>query len=379
MYIVIFIYVVCIYIWKIYILMLYTYINKDHMGPDSLKYKIFATWPFTEKVLWLLQYVAQDQIVWPVRHTLLFSCSPALQHLSFWILGYLVSFSSHMAAVSHYPRVMFVLKNRKPWPMWFRRLGIIPRPKRLPVRFPVTAHSWVVGFILTSGCVGGSHRCSTLPMVLPFLPLPLSKISLKHFFKEQENALFCWWAVHGIIDIQAYLQGYAVEVQSLKLKAPRSLSCVDRANWAPERHSPVAGSTQKGFPMNREWEQCLPSKHRACPFYPEEPSLCAVHWHVSLSPSLGHCEHRCMVFACCHLEPRPPTPALKNTSLSAAFDRSSGLPGPAKPTQSGLTHLVLRSRLWHLCRFPLLLLPPAPFQEAASPGSLPLPGASRSI
>lgn len=41
----------CVYIYEKYILMLYTYINKDHMGPDSLKYKIFATWPFTEKVL----------------------------------------------------------------------------------------------------------------------------------------------------------------------------------------------------------------------------------------------------------------------------------------------------------------------------------------
>ena len=36
-------------------------------------------------------------------------------------------------------------KDREPWPVWLRWLGVIMQNKRLPVQFLVRAHAWVAG------------------------------------------------------------------------------------------------------------------------------------------------------------------------------------------------------------------------------------------
>ena len=41
--------------------------------------------------------------------------------------------------------VFFFLIEGKPWPAWLSWLGVIPQRNRLPVQFPIRAHTWAVG------------------------------------------------------------------------------------------------------------------------------------------------------------------------------------------------------------------------------------------
>ena len=50
---------------------------------------------------------------------------------------------------------------RWPWLVWFSGLGIVPQSERLLVRFPVRAHAWVVGQVLSWGH-GRGNRCMFL-------------------------------------------------------------------------------------------------------------------------------------------------------------------------------------------------------------------------
>ena len=64
----------------------------------------------------------------------------------------------------------------QPWLVWLRELGTSQQIKRLLVRFPVRAHTGVVGQVLSWGCARGnqsmylSHISASLPLVLPPFP-----------------------------------------------------------------------------------------------------------------------------------------------------------------------------------------------------------------
>ena len=77
---------------------------------------------------------------------------------------------------------MLKRKSQLPWLVWLRGLSASLRTERLPVRFPVRAHAWVVGQVPSRG-----HARSNLSMyllcmdvslplfLLPFLSLKLNK------------------------------------------------------------------------------------------------------------------------------------------------------------------------------------------------------------
>lgn len=64
------------------------------------------------------------------------------------------------------------------WSVWLSWLGIFPSTEKLPVRFLVRTHVWVVGWIPGRVCVGDSLSmlCSHINVSFPLLlPSPLSK------------------------------------------------------------------------------------------------------------------------------------------------------------------------------------------------------------
>ena len=79
-------------------------------------------------------------------------------------------------------------RERAPWSVWLRWLGISPQSKRLTVRFLVRVHTWILGLVPVQGInkrqlidVSLSHPCFSPSLS----PLPLSKNKFK---KDRERA-----------------------------------------------------------------------------------------------------------------------------------------------------------------------------------------------
>ena len=78
---------------------------------------------------------------------------------------------------------LFKNMNILPWLVWLSGLSAGLRTKGLPVRFPVRAHAWVVGQLLSRRCVRGNHTLRFLSS-LPSLTL---KISKKNVLKKKNE------------------------------------------------------------------------------------------------------------------------------------------------------------------------------------------------
>ena len=50
--------------------------------------------------------------------------------------------------------------------MWLSGVSAGLGTKRLQIRFPVSAHAWVVGQVPSRGCAGGNHTLMFLPLSL---------------------------------------------------------------------------------------------------------------------------------------------------------------------------------------------------------------------
>lgn len=125
-----------------------------------------------------------------------------------------------------------------------------------------------------------------------------------------------------------------------------------------------------------------PSRYRAYWFHPPETIQCICVQYVckfiTSQALVITCEHTWLVFACLNLIPDPPFSTLLKipacqwhlVSTPAALDRSSGLSSLGSETHSCLVRPSsphFKAPPLASCLFPLL--PPAPFQEAPSPGS----------
>lgn len=128
--------------------------------------------------------------------------------------------------------------------------------------------------------------------------------------------------------------------------------------------------------LKRGW--CLPGKHRASPFYPVEPSSCAVHLHVSRSPrwvivdinARSFCLEPCTQTTHPQLLKIPACQQLQTEVQGSLGQRSHPVrPDSPHPEEPPVAPLPL----------PSPASATSPFQEAASPGSLPLPGTSLNI
>ena len=58
------------------------------------------------------------------------------------------------------------------WLLWLSGLSTGLQTKELPVQFPVRAHAWVAGQVLSGGCMRGNHTVIFLSVSSSF-PLSL--------------------------------------------------------------------------------------------------------------------------------------------------------------------------------------------------------------
>ena len=65
-------------------------------------------------------------------------------------------------------RVWYKNITKEPWLVWLSGPSTGLQTKRLPVWFPVRAHTWVLGQVPSRGCSRGNHTLM-FPSLLPFL------------------------------------------------------------------------------------------------------------------------------------------------------------------------------------------------------------------
>ena len=92
--------------------------------------------------------------------------------------GILSSKQEHLLSpfqyLPEYRQSLICIFPASPWLLWLSGLSVGLRTKGSPVRFPVRAHAWVMGRVLSGGHVRGNHTLMFLSLSFS-LPSPLSK------------------------------------------------------------------------------------------------------------------------------------------------------------------------------------------------------------